>query len=186
MSLSQKSRENYTRVTTVLFPFSGLQHIDPVVLENAGRRGTKVHEICEAIAAGLGEFGTDEETQPYVDSFKIWWETGIKVISMEERFWDDELEITGQCDFIIEDERGMGIIDLKTSSKPSKTWEAQGNAYAMMAIAKGYPIKFIQFVHLSKTGKPPKIIEYPVRIPFFLAILTTYKHFFHKATHDNT
>lgn len=180
MSVSEKSRENYTRVTSVLYPFSGLQQVPPDVLENAGRRGTKVHQICEGIAAGLGEYDIDEETRPYVESFKQWWETGIDVVSMEQRFWDDELELTGQCDFIIRDHRGLGIADLKTSSKMSKTWEAQGNAYAMMAIAAGYPIEFIEFIHLSKTGKPPKLYEYPVRIPFFLAILTTFKHFFYK------
>jgi len=184
--METRSLENYIRVTEVLYPFSGLQQVPPDVLENAGRRGTKVHQICEGIASGLGEFNVDEETAPYVESFKQWWDTGVKVVSMEERFWDDELEITGQCDFIIEDERGLGIVDLKTSAKVSKTWEAQGNAYAMMAIAAGYPIKFILFVHLSKVGKPPKLIEYPVRIPFFLAILTTFKHFFYKAQHDRS
>ena len=184
MFLNEMSRENYLRVTTVLYPFSGLQHIDPDVLANAARRGTKVHQICEAIAADLGELGIDDETRPYVESFKQWWNTGIKVVSMEERFWDDELQITGQCDFIIEDERGMGIVDLKTSSKPSKTWEPQGNAYAMLATAAGYPIKFIQFIHLNKFGKPPKIIEYSVKIPFFLAILTTFKHFFYRCNHE--
>ncbi len=175
-----KSRENYLRVTTVLYPFSGLQNIDPDIVANAGRRGTKVHKICEAIVSGLGEIGIDEETWGYVESFKKWWEKGVEVVEMERRFWDDELCITGQVDFIINTPDGLSIVDIKTSSRPSKTWQAQGSAYAYLAKAAGFEIKKIFFLHLNKHGKEPKLFEYPVDDSFFLNILRVYNHFYHK------
>lgn len=180
MSDLEKSRENYLRVTHVLYPFSGLQAIDPDVVANAARRGTKVHQICEGIVQGLGEIGVDDETWGYVESFKKWWGDGLNVEAMEERFWDDELRLTGQVDFIIRTESGLAIVDIKTSSRPSKTWEAQGSAYAFLAKKAGYDIKKIFFLHLNKHGKEPKLYEYPVDDSFFLAILRVFKHFFHK------
>lgn len=180
MALTEKSRENYLRVTSVLYPFSGLEHIDPDVLAHAAERGTKVHKICEGIVSGLGEIGVDDETRGYVESFKKWWERGIHVIEMERRFWDDENSITGQVDLIIKTDDGLAIVDLKTSSKPSKTWPAQGSAYAWLAKNSGYPIEKVFFLHLNKTGKEPKIYEYPVDDSFFLAIFRTFKHFFLK------
>lgn len=180
MSLKQKSRENYLRVTQVLYPFSGLDHIKPEVLAHAAARGTKVHKICEGIASGLGEYGNDQETQGYVDSFKLWWNTGIDVVEIEKRFWDHKRKITGQIDFIIRTSEGLAIVDLKTSSKPSKTWAAQGAAYAYLARKAGYKISKIYFLHLNKHGKEPKIYEYPINDSFFFSILVVYLYFYHK------
>ncbi len=180
MLIDKKSRENYLRVTHVLSPFSGLHNVDPDVLAHAAERGTKVHKICEGIVLGLGEIGTDDETWGYVESFKKWWELGVDVISVEERFWDDELCVTGQVDLIIRTEQGLAIVDLKTTSKPSKTWPIQGAAYAHLAKKAGYDIKRIFFLHLNKHGKPPRLIEYPLDESFFLAALRIFIHFFHK------
>lgn len=180
MHIKEKSRENYTRVTTILYPFSGLQNIDPVILQRAATRGTRVHKICEGIASGLGEHDIDDETRGYVESFKKWWELGQDVLMIEQRFWDDELHITGQVDFIIKTPQGLAIVDLKTSSKFSKTWQAQGCAYAYLAKKAKHDIKKILFIHLNKNGKAPKIYEYPVDDSFFLAVFKTYQHFFHK------
>lgn len=180
MNLEQKSIENYLRVTNILYPFSGLQNIDAEIIENAAERGTKVHKICEAIISGLGDIGVHDETWGYVESFKKWWNNGIDVVEMEKRFWDDELYLTGQVDLIIRTDEGLAIVDFKTSSRPSKTWPAQGSAYAYLAKNAGYDIKKIIFLHLNKHGKEPKIYEYPIDDSFFLAIFRTYKHFFYK------
>lgn len=180
MSCEQKSRENYLRVTNILYPFSGLQSINPDIVAYAAQRGTKVHKICEGIVEGIGEIGVDDETWGYVESFKKWWATGIDVVKMEERFWNDELHITGQVDFITRSPAGLAIVDIKTSARPSKTWPAQGAGYAYLAKNEGYDIKRISFLHLNKHGKEPKIYDYPVDDSFFLSIYRTYKHFFHK------
>jgi hypothetical protein len=177
----KKPRENYTRVTNILYPFSGLDKIDPCVLAYAADRGTRVHKICEGIIQGLGEIGVDEETQGYVDSFKQWWAIGHDVIMMEQRFWDDELEITGQVDLIIRRPSGLlGIVDLKTSSKPSKTWPIQGNAYAYLAKKSKHWINEIQFIHLNKNGGAPRIYDYPVDPALFLSVHSVWSHFFKK------
>jgi hypothetical protein len=170
--------ENYTRVTTVLYPFSGLDKLDAEVVAHAAERGTKVHKICEGIICGLGELGVDDETRPYVESFKKWWEKGHEVVEMEKRFYCNELRITGQVDLIIKTPEGLAILDIKTSSKPSPTWEAQGSAYAYLAKNAGYAIKKIFFLHLNRAGREAKIYEYPVDDSFFFAIFRVWKHFF--------
>lgn len=154
--------------------------VDPDVLQHAADRGTNVHKVCEGIAAGLGEIGVYDEIWGYVESFKHWWGDGLKVVEMEKRFWDDELRITGQVDFIIDEPEGLSICDLKTSSAPSKTWVAQGCAYAYLAKAAGYDIKFIRFIHLNKHGKPPRIYSYDYDDSFFFACLRVFLHFFKK------
>lgn len=178
--MTEKSRENYLRVTEILYPFSGLDKIDSEIVAHAADRGTRVHQICEAIVAGIGEFGIDEELSGYVESFKKWWNLGHKLISMEQRFWDDQLHITGQVDLIIDTPDGVAIVDLKTSSKVSKTWMGQGCAYAYLAKNAGIQVKKILFIHLNKFGKPPKIHEYEIDESFFLSCLKVYKHFFGK------
>ncbi len=175
------TRDNYTRVTHILYPFSGLDKLDADVVAYAAERGTKVHKICEAIISGLGEIGVDDETWGYVESFKKWWSLGHEVVMMEQRFWDDELAITGQVDLIIKTPDGLAIVDLKTSSRPSKTWQAQGSAYAFLAKKAKHDIKKIYFLHLNKHGKEPKIYEYEVNDSFFLSILIVWKHFYQKA-----
>ena len=174
----KNTTENYVRVTTVLYPFSGLDKLDADVVAHAAERGTKVHKICEGIIGGLGELGVDEETRPYVESFKQWWEKGHEVVEMEKRFYCNEHHITGQVDLILSTPDGLAILDIKTSSKPSPTWQAQGSAYAYLAKNAGYDIKRIFFLHLNRAGREAKIYEYPVDDSFFLAIFRVWKHFF--------
>lgn len=176
--MNEKQREDYTRVSHVLSPFSNLQHVDPDILANACLRGTKIHKICEGIINGLGEIGVDEESWGYVESFKQWWETGIEVFKVEERLWHDELELTGQIDIITKLADGFGIVDLKTSSRPSKTWAVQGSGYALLCEHVGYPVRNISFIQLNKHGKPPAIHQYPIDKEFFLSVFRTYKHFY--------
>ncbi len=98
---------------------------------------------------------------------------------MEKRFWDDELQLTGQVDFITRGENGnLIVVDLKTSYRPSKTWQAQGCAYAMLAKKQGYKIAGIEFIHLNKHGKEPSIHSYDVDDQFFMSIYRTYQHFY--------
>lgn len=175
--MTEISREEYTRVTTVLYPFSGLQHIDQEIVRAAGDRGTRVHEACELIMKGITDFWVEEDIQGYIRSFDIWWATNPEIVCVEQRFWDDTRHITGQVDIITRTSRGLAIVDLKTSYKQSKTWQAQGSAYAMLATQAGHDIQEIQFIHLSKTGSTPKIYEYPVD-DLFLSVLRTYNHFY--------
>lgn len=176
----QKSRENYLRVTHILGPFSGLDKAPPEAVAHAAERGTKVHKICEGIMAGLGEHGVEDETWGYVESFKKWWGTGKPIIEMERRFWCDKTMITGQIDMIIDTPDGIAIVDIKTSSKPSKTWPLQGGAYYYLAGCAGIDVQKIYFLHLNKHGKEPNQIEYPADSELFFNAMNVFKHFYHK------
>lgn len=128
----------------------------------------------------LGEIGVDDETKNYVESFKKWWGEGRKIIELERRFWCDDYKITGQIDIIMDTPEGLAIVDLKTSSQPSKTWPGQGSAYYYLAKQAGLDIKKVYFLHLNKNGKDPKQIEYEPDDKFFFNILAVYRHFYHK------
>ena len=184
--INENFTKRYLRVTSVLYPFSGLHNIDSDVVAHAAERGTRVHKICESIVMGFGEFGVDDEVKPYVESFKKWWGAGKQVVMMEKRFFCDEIDISGQVDLIIREDDKLTIIDLKTSYKPSKTWAAQASAYYHLATQAGHDIEAIKFIHLSKTGRTPKIYEYPCSSSFFLAVLMVFKHFFMESEDGKT
>jgi len=175
---SESLKTDYNRVTTILSPFSGLSHVDPDILANACSRGTRVHDACEAIVKGIGLWDIDPEIAGYVKSFEKWWSEGHKVLAVEKRFYCSELMITGQVDMIIEAEEGAIILDIKTSSRPSKTWPLQGSAYAYMAKKSGYDITGIHFLHLSKHGIKPKIYIYDDHFDLFKKCLDVYRYFF--------
>lgn len=173
-------QKKFFRVTEVLAPFSGLDKVPKDILSNAARRGSKVHDVCEGIVKGLGEWDIDDEIRGYVDSFKSWWSQSIKVLALEKRFFCSELMITGQVDMIIESDEGAIILDLKTSAKPSKTWPLQGSAYAYMAKKEGYDIKGIHFLHLNKKGLAPNLYVYDNQLEMFKKCLDVFKHFWGK------
>ena len=102
----------------------------------------------------------------------------MKVLTIEERFYCDELKITGKVDLIIDSPMGAIIIDYKTSYKPSKTWPIQGSAYAYLARKAGYSIAGIQFVHLNKHGMKPDLYDYPDKFDVFRKCLDVYDYFF--------
>lgn len=170
----------YTRVTEILYPFSGLASLDAGIVLNAAVRGTRVHNACEAIMKGIGVWNPGNDIQGYIHSFEQWWSLGQEIITIEERFFCDELLITGKVDCIVKTPQGLAILDLKTSYKPSKTWPLQGSAYAYMARKKGYDIQNIQFLHLSKNGIKPHLYEYTDHFDLFRKCLDVYNHFFRK------
>lgn len=172
--------EGFTRVSSIIYPFMDMDKIDPEILKKATDRGTKVHTICESIMRDFGEFDVDEVTQPYVESFKQWWSLGQDVLSIEKRFFDEDLMVTGQVDIIANVDGKMTIIDLKTSYKPSKAWKIQGSAYAYLARKNGLDIERIQFLHLSKFGKPPRVYEYEIDCNLFFKIFDVWKYFYQK------
>lgn len=169
---------DFQRVTEILYPFSGLKHVDPQVLENAAVRGTKVHKACEAIVEGLGEWNIEPEHRGYIESFKSWWGKGRKVLSVEERFYCERLGVTGQVDLIVEEPDGVYIVDLKTSASESKSWLLQGSAYSYMAKKKGYPIEKIMFLKLLRDGRVPKQFYYEENMQLFEECLNVYRYFY--------
>lgn len=139
-----------------------------------------VHSYCEAIMNNLGEFEIPKAYQGYIDSFKLWWGEGRELLACEQRFYSDELMLTGQVDIIYKKGDKTYIADLKTSYAPSDTWEVQGCAYAYLANQNGYDVDGIEFIHLDKSGRPPTVYEFPIDEDLFFSVFTTYLHFYAK------
>ena len=178
-----KDLSKYTRVTDVLFPLSGLKNIDPQILKNAAERGTKVHEICDAIISDMGMPSIDGQIIGYINSFNQWMPKHF--IEKPERFFCDDYMISGECDGIYEDEEGLVLVDLKTPANESKTWKLQGSAYSYLAKKAGYNISRIEFVKLSKEGKAPKVFSYVEDFDLFLKCLEVYRYFYKKGEEVN-
>ena len=175
----ERNINDYLRVTEVLSPFSGLDQIDPGILENAAKRGTDIHLALDAFIEGLPMKISDPSYQGYLESASNFMKDK-KFIIKPRRFFDDELMITGECDAIYKEEDGLVLVDFKTSSKESKTWMLQGSAYAHLARKSGYNIKRIEFVHLLKDGNPCKIYQYEEDFELYLKCLCVYRYFFEK------
>jgi len=173
------TRETYTRVTDILYPFSGLDKVNPEVLRKASERGASVHHLCGGIIEGLGTPEIDPELQGYITSFESWWKDDFEIIAHEQRFYDDELEITGQADLIIKHGDNVHLIDLKTSASVSKSWPLQLSAYRNM-IKSTYYIDNISIVQLKRDGSIPKIHTYADHYKQFLNCYEVYKYFYKK------
>lgn len=171
---------DYLRVTEILYPFSGLKYVDAEVLERACVRGTKVHKICEGIVRGIEGWEIPEDYQGYIKSFRSWWDQGRIISSIEERFYCDDLCITGQVDLVVEGPKGAMIVDLKTSQQESKSWWLQGSAYAYLAKKKGYDVKEIMFLKLNRDGKPAREYFYEENMELFSECLNVYRYFYGK------
>lgn len=170
--------DDYIRVTEILRPFSGVDMIDPTVLENACIRGTAVHEACTAVLHGLPPYLENTTWEGYVASFMQW--LPKSPCTTPDRFFCDELMITGECDGIYEDNGTTVLFDLKTSANESKTWALQGSAYAYLARKHGIDIKRIEFIKLDKNGKAPRVYEYKENMELFLKCVDVYKYFYSK------
>ena len=166
----------YDRVTKILSPFSGMQFIDPDVLAKACLRGSEVHEIIETLQDGIPTGVIKESLQPYINSYNVW-ALGKKFIDSPPRLYDEHLLITGKLDCIYEGPEGLILVDFKTSASEGKTWKYQGSAYSYMLRDK-YEIKSIEFVQLSKAGRPARSYWYKEDMDHFKILLAVYREFF--------
>lgn len=157
-----KDGREYARVSEILAPLNDFSHIDPEVLANKCRIGTRVHE---AIAAEIaGEFPIlDEASYGYFKSFLAWnQELKPHFRNSEQRYYSDEHMITGQIDSLIHfDGKGPYLVDFKTSASEGDTWIYQGHLYHMLLAENKislYP-RYL-FIKLDKNGMLPRIFEY--------------------------
>lgn len=171
----------YDRVTNILFAFSGLTVVDPHVLQRAADRGTFVHDTCDLIINDLPTDDIPEDFQGYIDSFKLWAE-GKTFLPKPDRFFCDDLMITGECDGIYEQDGIVTLFDLKTPLREGKTWGMQGSAYAYLAKHYGHKIDKVEFVKLDKGGKAPKAYIYPDTMQDFLICLAVFRKYFKNQT----
>ncbi len=172
-------REFYTRVTSVVGAFSGFHKIPKNVLESAQDRGIQVHAICDGIIKDLAtEADADEVLKGYVKSFMYWLKDYQPDVLTPDRFYDDELRLTGMCDCLIaKDDGTYTLIDFKTSAREGKGWALQGSAYKHMALIAGYNVTKIQFVKLCKIGNVPLVYTYEDNWDTFKKCLDVYRYF---------
>ena len=168
--------DGFTRITDILAPFSGLRNVDKIILENACKRGTMVHDIIEGIQDGIGAVNVHPLYIGYINSYEKWSE-GKEFIEKPSRFFCEDLKITGECDCIYTSPEGLILVDFKTPARESKTWSLQGSAYSYLARRSGYDIKRIEFVKLEKDGRAPKVFIYEEKFELFLKCLEVYRFF---------
>ena len=183
---------DYPRVTEVLRPFTNYDKVPTQILHKAAIRGTSVHAICAALAKGafVTEGMIGEELLGYVQSFQKWCEFQVKsFLVIEKRYSDDEKGYTGQLDFVIlaKDDK-LYLADLKTSSRPQKTYPIQMAAYEYLIQKNKIQVEGAMLVYLHKDGEFPDIhlIDDLTRErEVFFSALDCY-HYFNKGKKNGT
>jgi len=173
----------YPRVTEILNPFAQYHSVPKLILNKAAAKGTKVHALCAAIAKGawLPESMIDEELQGYIRSFEAWATEVQEFTIIEQRYQHDEMKYTGQLDFVVKlhDDESY-LVDLKTSSKPQKTYPVQMAAYHALLSKHGIEVKGALLVYLDKEGAYPDIHhinDFTNEFNTFTAALTCWNYF---------
>lgn len=130
--------------------------INPTVLANAAKRGTKVHEAIE-VYEKFGLETEDIEIYPYLRSYKVAKQLEkFEVFENELRLHNGEFAGTLDMLAIL---NGTVIVDLKATSKiNTELLEVQLAGYQELAIANGYDIRQVYVLHLKKDGYKFKII----------------------------
>ncbi len=175
--------ENYDRVTAILSPFSGIDMINPEVLNNAANRGTLVHSIIDCMIDGIGyenalnELSEKYDAKGYIDSF-LQWNEGKEFIEKPARWFCDQWMITGECDSLYKNETGLTLVDFKTPASEGKTWNLQASAYHYLGCKAALHITKIEFVRLKKNGKFPSIHTYEHNFDDYLKCLYVYRTFY--------
>lgn len=153
--------KGYYRVTEVLEAYNGLGDIDPKILANAADRGDRVHNFCELYAKDMLFQEVDFDCMTYVESFIEWFDSTVEeVISVEERFFSEDLKITGQVDLlaVLKGDTKPTVIDFKTPASVSKTWNLQLAAYWHLVNQK-HDIDRCIALQLPKKGGAAKAVE---------------------------
>lgn len=160
----------YVRVTDVTSLLSPYGHIDPIVLGRAALRGSLVHEWIAETLKGEAPPDLEPDFQGYSMAWRAWdlLHGSSPVKEVETRYFDHRLKLTGQIDVMTQDL----IIDWKTSSAWSKTWELQMQAYMHLTHTPSALV-----VQLLKSGKfRMKKIDYcKYRWMEFVSLLAEYR-----------
>lgn len=176
---NELTREEYLRITHILAPFAGYGNIPKAVLQKAADRGTRAHTAINSLLSNIGDWGTEEDIEGYVNSAKKFFPRIGKIIHQETRFYDDKHHLTGQVDLIAEVDGIITLIDWKTSSKKNPTWSAQAGGYVQVAPKDIF--KRAIFVKLDKEGGDPESHEFNNTLDVqdeFLACYALYNRYF--------
>lgn len=178
------------RVTEILRPYTHYDGVPKEIMKKAAERGTTVHALCAGIAKGawLPDGMIGEEFIGYVNSFKKWIEMQVdKFVIVEKRFTDEKLMFTGQLDYVITNkDNDLYLVDIKTSSRPQKTYPVQMAAYDLLLRNNHVKVKGAIIVYLDKDGDYPNINlidDLAPELHTFLCALDCW-HYFNKRKKD--
>ena len=161
--MNENIPDGYIRVTSVLSPYTKLDHIDPSTLANAADRGTRVHAYCEAHALGLFVDQVDADCKNYFDVFVKWFdEMVVDVFCTEKRVNSEKLRLSGAFDLValLKGDDELSLIDIKTPANPATSWQLQTAAYKILAKEADIHVARRICLMLPKTSDHPTVIEY--------------------------
>lgn len=166
-------KAGYTRISDILATLKDRTHINQMVLMDKAEIGTEVHSNIHMEEIGCpttfsifpvrnpitGYILREEQRgKGYFESYLKWREDNkLPYKLMEERFYDDELMITGQVDAICDN----ALIDFKCSYTPDlEIWPMQAHFYWYLLKQNGIQVDRFLFIQLKKDGKNPAIHEF--------------------------
>tara|TARA_R110000868_G_scaffold396050_1_gene668085 strand:- start:1003 stop:1596 length:594 start_codon:yes stop_codon:yes gene_type:complete len=160
-------KKDYIRVTELLKPWQDWGNIPKDVLEAKAEIGTNVHDAIAMHAMGLPIPILTERESRYFDSYLKWEEyENPTYICTEQRYYDEDLMLTGQVDAIVSfPGRPEGrILDFKTSSKALPLhWPIQLGWYYMLCLKNNVHIsETAMMLQLKDNGSPAKSYVYPL------------------------
>jgi hypothetical protein len=156
--------KTYARISQIASQDFDFSTIPRDILERKMKIGTEVHDCIDKGEAP----DKDSAAWGYYCSYVRWREMiDLELKRQEERFFDDELLITGQIDgtFVIPSLSSLErLVDFKTSASPSPSWVAQAFLYQLLLRNNGVKLSDTTiFLQLRKDGRPPKIHTFPYR-----------------------
>lgn len=150
---------SYPSVTEICEPisFKKLDAISKVIIANASKRGSAVHElICDFLTVeelpDLDEI--DGSIFPYFSAFVEWWRTyRPKTLYSEFVLGSSALGYCGTCDFVCVIDGKIVLIDFKTTSAIDKKYlSVQLAGYKRLLEHIGIKVEQTCVLHLKKDG----------------------------------
>lgn len=153
-------KNDYIRVSHLLDPWKQWKGISQDTLDFKAQIGTNVHEAINCHIIGLPVPELTDRERNYFESYLRWEDLEKPIYSLtEERFYNEDLMLTGQIDGIID---GM-IIDFKTSSIAlHKQWAIQLGWYYKLAEYNSIDVIPRAFMLQLKEKAPAKKHEYEI------------------------
>lgn len=156
--------------------------IDPTVLRNATRKGTKVHEAIECWCKGDDEEKKSLEADyPEVRSFKTLkrlYDFEVLENEMPVILWDKKGEVVaaGRLDMVIKMDGKIGGADIKrTSSVNKEKFGYQLNLYRLAYMQTyGVEWEFLRIIHVREDVK--QFIELPINEEMTWKLIEEYKN----------
>ena len=139
-------------------------------LRAAAEIGTAIHQMIQwTLRRELGEDAGPEPalSDPAQWGFMAWQDWRAKQpwkpVRIEQPVYDAELGVAGTVDLFAEDpQRGLGIVDWKSSSGIYDTHHLQVRGYARGAVTLGVPVRWAEIVRIPKVIGETEVYSKPL------------------------